>query len=240
MMMFGTQNILDFFTLSTLEIILGIDNIIFIAIIAKTLPKSQRTKARAIGIVLAFVLRVLLLFSASWVIGLTEPIFSIHNFDLSGRNILLIIGGFFLIFKSLFEIKELFIHSASPKNNSIRVPKNFTKIICQIVFVDLILSFDSVITAVGMSNNMYIIIASIIIAMFVMFISYTPIATFIDRHPSVKVIALCFIALIGIMLLANGLNIEFPKAYIYITTLFSIIVETLNIKLKSLSNAKRD
>ncbi len=237
MMMFGTQNILDFFTLSTLEIILGIDNIIFIAILAETLPKNQRTKARAIGIILAFVLRVVLLFSASWVIGLTEPIFSIKNFDLSGRNILLIIGGVFLIFKSLFEIKELF-HSTTTNKTSIKVPKKFAKIIFQIVFIDLILSFDSVITAVGMSNNMYIIIASIIIAMVVMFISYNPIASFIDTHPSIKVIALCFIALIGIMLLVNGLNFEFPKAYIYITTLFSIIVEALNIKLKSISNSK--
>lgn len=239
-MMFGTQNILDFFTLSTLEIILGIDNIIFIAIIAQTLPKSQRTKARAIGILLAFALRLILLFSVSWIISLTDPIFSIKSFDFSGRNILLIIGGFFLIFKSLFEIKELFYQNTSSKNNSIRVPKNFIKIILQIVFIDLVLSFDSVITAVGMTSNMYIIISSIIIAMIVMFVSYNSISSFIESHPSIKIIALCFIALIGIMLLSNGFNIDFPKAYIYITTIFTIIVEILNIKLKKFSEQKRD
>jgi predicted tellurium resistance membrane protein TerC len=226
-----SESFLDLFTLATLEVVLGIDNVIFIAIIIQSIPQKLRLKARMIGLSLAFLLRVVMLFGASWIIKLTQPLFTIHNFAFSGRNLLLLIGGIFLIIKSILEIIEMFTAAESLDDNAAVSKKKYWKCITQIIFIDLILSFDSIITAVGITDNLLIIIIAIMFAIFVMLASAGPISNFIYKFPSIKIVALCFIALVGVMLICNGLDIVFPKAYLYITMIFSLVIETLNIML---------
>jgi predicted tellurium resistance membrane protein TerC len=224
-------NILNLITLTGLEIILGIDNVIFIALLVEPLSPALRTKVRLYGLSLALVLRIIMLFGASWVIGLTKPLFTILSLPIAGRNILLIIGGLFLIIKTIHEFMEMFKMDEKEQKPEISSNK-LLNIIIQVIFIDLILSFDSIITAVGMSpNNITVIIVAVIISMVIMLLSSKPIGDFIYQYPSIKVIGLCFIGLIGIMLVVNGFDIELPKGYLYFAIFFSSIVETINILL---------
>jgi predicted tellurium resistance membrane protein TerC len=228
----STNALLNLFTLTGLEIVLGIDNIILIALLVQHLHGSQRTKARVIGLSLALIFRILMLFGATWIMTLTAPLFTISNFPVSGRDLLLIIGGAFLIIKSCTELIELFAeHSDDPIKPKERETR-YTKIIAQIIFVDVILSFDSIITAVGISNNFPIMVAAVVIAMIVMLISSNPVGEFIYKNPSIKVLALAFIALVGVMLVLNGLDIGFNKGYLYFAMFFAGLVETINIFLR--------
>jgi predicted tellurium resistance membrane protein TerC len=236
---FTTDGLLNLFTLTTLEIILGIDNVIFIAILIHNLPSNKRTHGKFVGLFLALVLRIIMLMGASWITKLTNPFFSIYGFDFSGRNLLLIIGGIFLIGKSILELIELFDDKSFDPVESKSPSHRYWRVIFQIVFIDLILSFDSIITAVGMTNNLPIIITAIFISIIVMMVSSKTIGDFIHKYPTVKIIALCFIALVGIMLVLNGFGIEFSKSYLYMTMFFSIVVEMINILLKRKHDIKQ-
>jgi predicted tellurium resistance membrane protein TerC len=223
--------ILNLITLTGLEIVLGIDNVIFIALLVQHLPKHQRRKARTFGLGLALFLRVLMLLGISWFIKLKETLFSLFNFDFSGRNILLIVGGLFLVVKGFMELKEMFEEEPKGPSNS-KASDNYFKVISQIIFIDLVLSFDSVITAVAMSpDNITVIITAIFIAMIVMMVSSGTIGDFINAHPSIKVIALNFILLVGVMLVANGFDYYFSKGYLYFAMFFTLVTEMINIKL---------
>jgi predicted tellurium resistance membrane protein TerC len=234
MEIFTLDYILTFFTLTGLEIVLGIDNVIFIAILVQNLQATARTKARIIGLSLALILRILMLLGVAWIIKLKEPLFTMFQFAFSGRNLLLILGGLFLIVKAALELKEMFQENEH-KNISSTANNNYYKVISQIIFIDLILSFDSIITAVGMTESMpyriEMIILVIVIAMVVMLLSSKAIGQFIYKHQSIKVIALMFIGLIGVMLLLNGFDIEMEKGYLYFAMLFSLATEIINIKL---------
>lgn len=228
---FNYESLLGLFTLTSLEIILGIDNVIFIALLVQNLDRQKRRKARVIGLSLALIARIVMLFFATWIMKLTTPLFSILSKDFSGRSILLILGGLFLIVKPVLEVLQMFKPEAEKeevKENN----KSFSYIITQIIFIDIILSFDSIITAVGISNDFSIMVAAIVIAMIVMLISASPISTFIYNNPSIKILALAFIALVGVLLLLNGFDIYINKAYLYFAMFFSGMVETINIALK--------
>ena len=225
------DNIITLITLTWLEIILGIDNVIFIAILVNKLDHNLRNKSRMIGLTLALVLRILLLFSAAWMINLTEPFITIWHFPFSGRNILLLLGGLFLVVKPIKEIITMF-QGEDNNNDSVKLAGNFASIIGQIIFIDLILSFDSIITAVGIApNNLPVIIVAIIIAMVIMLIASRPIGDFIHDHPSIKVIALNFILLVGVFLVEDGLNIHLNKNYLYCAVAFATLTETINVLL---------
>lgn len=221
---------LVFFTLTALEIVFGLDNVVFIAILVNHLPPERRQKARLIGLSLAAILRILMLLGAAWIIKLTQPLFILYSFEFSGRTLMLIAGGLFLIIKSGFELYEMINeqpYDAAKGNNAKQ--GSYNKIISQIIFVDVILSFDSIITAVAMTDNIPVIILAILIAIGVMLLAAKPLGEFINKHPSIKVIALFFIGLVGIMLLFKGLNLDFPKSYLYVTLFFSLACETVNI-----------
>lgn len=226
--LFSVENLLALLTLTGLEIILGIDNVIFIALISGALPPHQRQKARVVGLSIAFVLRILLLFTAAWIIGLTKPFITLFGFGISGRSLLLIIGGGFLVVKAFMEIREMF----DVEDHTPEAPKpihSFKAAIIQIIFIDIILSFDSIITAVGITDQLGIIIIAIIITIFVMLLSAKPIGDFISAYPSVKVVALMFILLLGVFLMLAGVDIDIPKAYLYFSMGFSMTVEIINI-----------
>jgi predicted tellurium resistance membrane protein TerC len=222
-------------TLTVLEIVLGIDNIIFIAIVAGKLPDAKRETARRTGLFLAMFMRIALLLSIVWVMGLTRPLISPFGIDLSGRSIILAGGGLFLIFKATREIHESLEgespHHASPRRVSLG------GVIAQILVLDLVFSLDSVITAVGMAEHVTIMIAAIIIAVITMLAASTPIAAFVDRHPTVKMLALAFLLLIGLSLIAEGFGQHVPKGYIYFAMGFSVFVEMINLRVRSKANA---
>ncbi len=215
--------IASFISLTALEIILGIDNIIFIALLVEHLPPAQRKKARSIGISLAFFLRVGMLLGITWVIGLKEPLF----LGLSGKDLMMLAGGAFLIYKAVDGIIEEMSH-ATKKELSLKKGA-FMLTIMQIILIDLVFSFDSIMTAVGVTEHTMIIIAAMLIAIGVMLVASGYIADFIERYPSLKMLALAFIMLVGALLVAEGFNIHFPKEYIYAAMAFSLGVETLNI-----------
>jgi predicted tellurium resistance membrane protein TerC len=231
--MFSFENLVKFSTLSGLEIILGIDNIIFIALIIYNIPKARRAKIRVFGITLAIALRIVMLFSISWIMGLTKTLCSFRDIAFSGRSLLLISGGLFLIVKASVEIIQMLhiktglIDSSEHEKYS---QKQDFKIILQIIFVDLVLSFDSVIVAVGMVNQLYLIIPAILIAMIVMLLSAEAIGNFLHSNPNIKVLGLAFILLIGFALFLGGFAIDIPKSYLYAAMFFALFVEVLNIK----------
>lgn len=234
MEIFSLDYIFTFFTLTGLEIILGIDNVIFIAILVQSLELQIRTKARIIGLSLALILRILMLLGVAWIIKLKDPLFSLFGFAFSGRNLLLILGGLFLIIKALLELRDMFKNEPQRHINT-SINSHYWKVIGQIVFIDLILSFDSIITAVGMTESMSyripMIILVIVIAMIAMIASAKPIGDFIYKHQSIKVIALMFIGLIGVMLLLNGFDINMDKGYLYFAMIFTLVTEVINNKL---------
>lgn len=224
--------LVGFITLVALEIVLGIDNIIFISILTNKLPLEQREKGRRIGLFLALFARIALLFSLSLIMKLTKPILSVMHFDLSGRDLILLIGGLFLIFKSVKEIHHKVEESSSQEDDA-NIPKNinFNSIIFQIILIDIVFSLDSVITAVGMVSNLWVMIAAVVVSVFVMLWLAGPIANFVNKHPAVKILALAFLIMIGTALVAEGLHFHFPKAYIYFAMAFSVGVEAVNIRI---------
>jgi predicted tellurium resistance membrane protein TerC len=218
-------------TLTTLEIVLGIDNIIFISILAGKLPEEQRARARTVGLAAAMIMRILLLLSISWIIRLEDPWFTILDHDFSGRDLILLGGGFFLLAKSTFEIHEK-LEGAEGHSGGARAVTSFTSVIIQIMLLDIVFSLDSVITAVGMADDIGVMIAAVIIAVGVMLFASGPISAFVDKHPTVKMLALSFLLLIGMSLVAEGFHQHIPKGYIYAAMAFSVFVEVLNLRLR--------
>lgn len=218
---------LSLLTLAVLEIVLGIDNIVFIAVLTQKLPKERQAMARRLGIGFALVTRLMLLFAIAWVIGLTAPIFEILEHPVSWRDIILIGGGAFLIYKSTHEIHG----SLEGEQDEVghRIAANFFAVVAQIAFLDIIFSLDSVITAVGMAEHVWIMVVAIVIAMIIMLVAAGPVAGFVERHPTVKMLALSFLLLIGTALIADGFGFHIPKGYIYAAMGFSIVVEGLNL-----------
>lgn len=215
-------------TLTLLEVVLGIDNIIFIAILVGKLPKEQRDKARILGLALAMLTRIALLASLFWIMKLTQPLFSIFGNEISGRDIILIVGGLFLIYKSTHEIHSQLEFTEDEKQISKKSLKFFPALI-QIAILDIIFSLDSVITAVGMADHLEVMIIAIILAVLIMMIASKGISDFVEKNPTIKTLALAFLILIGIALIADGLDFHIPKGYIYFAMAFSLIVECINI-----------
>lgn len=228
-------------TLTALEIVLGIDNIIFISILAGKLPEAQQAKARQVGLGLALVTRILLLLSLSWIIGLTAPLFSLplpfleeDMRNISGRDLVLLVGGLFLIGKSTMEIHDK-LEGVEHHEKDVKVA-SFTSVIVQILLLDVVFSLDSVITAVGMVDEIGVMIAAVVIAIVIMLISASTISDFVNKHPTVKMLALSFLLLIGMSLVAEGLDQHIPKGYIYFAMGFSALVEVLNLQAKKTAN----
>lgn len=236
------EALISLLTLTILEIVLGIDNIVFISILAGKLPAHQQKKARQLGLALAMITRVLLLLSLSWVMGLTATIFNLgeiigltdadwlQKLAISGRDLILLIGGLFLIYKSTHEIHQK-LEGDEEDATKVKI-HSFAGTIVQILILDIVFSLDSVITAVGMANHIEIMIAAVIIAVIVMMISANAISNFVNDHPTVKMLALSFLLLIGVSLLAEGFDQHIPKGYIYFAMAFSVLVETLNLRSK--------
>jgi predicted tellurium resistance membrane protein TerC len=218
-------------TLTTLEIVLGIDNVVFISILASKLPAHQQTRARNVGLGLAMGMRIVLLLGISWVIGLTAPLFGVFDNEISGRDLILIAGGLFLLAKATFEIHEkLEGEEGTPEAAPAR--STFRAVIVQILLLDMVFSLDSVITAVGMAESIGVMIAAVVIAVGVMLLSAGAVSDFVNRHPTVKVLALSFLLLIGMSLIAEGWDLHIPKGYIYFAMGFSIFVEVLNLRVR--------
>ncbi|MGF1762774.1 TerC family protein [Aliivibrio kagoshimensis] len=218
-------------TLTTLEIVLGIDNIIFISILVSRLPEHQRDKGRVIGLALAMITRILLLLSLAWVMKLTAPFITLYDHGVSGRDIILLVGGLFLIYKSTTEIHGCLEghHDDIPKSKA----SSFFSVLIQIAILDLVFSLDSVITAVGMADDIEVMVLAIVIAVGVMMFAAKSVGEFVEKHPTVKMLALTFLTLIGFTLLGEGFGLHIPKGYIYFAMGFSIAVEMLNLKVKS-------
>lgn len=221
---------ISFLTLCLLEIVLGIDNLIFISILTNKLPKEQQAKARQLGLSLALIMRVGLLFSISWVMGLKNDLFSVGNIGISGRDLILLLGGVFLIYKSVKEIHEK-VEDAHETEKELKKTVGFNAVILQIIIIDLVFSLDSVITAVGMVDDISVMIAAVIVSMLIMLVSAKSISGFVNRHPAVKILALAFLIMIGIALVAEGLDFHIPKGYIYFSMAFAVVVEMININI---------
>ncbi len=213
-------------TLTALEIVLGIDNLIFLSIVSGRLPKHQQQTARRIGLALALLGRILLLFSLTWIIGLTAPIFSVMGHEVSWRDIVLIGGGAFLIVKGTMETHHMLEGATSESGVG---TTTFLSAIIQILLLDIVFSLDSVITAVGMADEIAIMVAAVVVAMAVMLFAAAPIANFVNRHPTVKMLALSFLLLVGLTLIADGLHHHVPRGYLYGAIAFSVLVEALNL-----------
>jgi predicted tellurium resistance membrane protein TerC len=217
-------------TLSALEIVLGIDNVIFIAITAESLPEDQRARARRWGLILALVVRFVLLAFAGWLIGLTEPIFAAFGFEVSWRDLVLGLGGLFLLAKATSEIHHTLEGAGlDEKRATATTRRAITLVIFQIVLLDIVFSVDSIITAVGMTDELLVMYAAVTIAIAVMLFASGPVAGFVNRHPTVRMLALSFLILIGIALIADGLHFHIPRGYLYFAIAFSILVEALNL-----------
>jgi predicted tellurium resistance membrane protein TerC len=217
-------------TLTVLEIVLGIDNIIFISILAGKLPLEQQNKARLVGLSLAMFMRIALLFSISWVVGLTGTIFTVLDFDTSGRDLILIGGGLFLLGKATVEIHDKL--EGEEGHQSARVAPSFGAVIVQIMLLDIVFSLDSVITAVGMADEVSIMVTAVVLSVAIMMLAAEPISAFVGRHPTVKVLALSFLLLIGMSLMGDGLGMHIPKGYIYFAMGFSVFVEMINLRVR--------
>ena len=217
-------------TLTALEIVLGIDNIVFISIVAGRLPDKSQKKARLLGLALAMIMRVLLLLTLSWIMRLTEPLFAVGNFGVSGRALILIAGGLFLLAKSTREIHHRI--EGGDKHGTGAIRASFSAVLLQIALLDAVFSLDSVITAVGMVDEIAVMIVAVILAVAVMMIFAEPISRFIDRHPTMKMLALSFLLLIGVNLIGEGVGFHIPKGYTYFAMGFSLLVEMLNLKVR--------
>ncbi len=229
---FTPELAIAFLTLLVLEIVLGVDNVIFISILASKLPVEQQAKARNLGLALAMVIRIGLLFAATWIISLTTDLFAVAGIGISGRDLILILGGGFLIYKAVREIHEKL--EGAESNHETGTPKvaTFGAVIVQILLIDIVFSFDSVITAVGMVDNLLVIIVAVLLSFALMLFSSKYIFAFVNKHPTVKMLALAFLVLIGVFLIADGFEVKIDKALIYVPMAFAIVVEVLNLAYK--------
>lgn len=228
--LFSIASLISLLTLSVLEIVLGIDNIIFISIVAGKLPRALQPKARAIGLMLALIMRVILLFSISWIANMKEPLFTISDFAVSGRDLILFAGGVFLLYKTTMEI-----HSKieGHEEDEFSVKKVTMKaVIFQIVLIDIVFSFDSILTAVGLVSNVLIMILAVIIAMIIMIVFSGRVSDFINRNPTIKMLALAFLLMIGMILVLDAFHQHVDKKFIYVSMAFSLLVESLNIRMR--------
>ncbi len=217
-------------TLTVLEIVLGVDNVIFISILSGRLPKAEQRKARRLGLLGAMVTRIALLFSITWMMRLTAPLFAVFGREISGRDLILIAGGLFLLAKSTHEIHDKL--EGEEGGRAVKGRVSFANVIGQIMLLDVVFSLDSVITAVGMANHLAVMVAAVVLAVAVMMVSAEPISRFVDRHPTVRMLALAFLLLIGLALVADGLGQHIPKGYIYFAMGFSVFVEMINLRVR--------
>ncbi|MBN2388860.1 MAG: TerC family protein [Anaerolineales bacterium] len=225
------ENGIALLTLTVLEIVLGIDNIVFISILAGKLPAAQQSRARQAGLAVAMITRILLLLSLSWIIRLTAPLFTVFEISISWRDLILIVGGLFLLAKSTFEIHDKLEGKQGARAG--KVAASFASVVIQIGILDIIFSLDSVITAVGMANELAVMIIAVVIAVIIMLWASGPISAFVDRHPTVKILALSFLLLIGMSLVVEALHQHIPKGYIYFAMGFSVFVEMLNLRVRA-------
>jgi len=231
------NGLVSLLTLTLMEVVLGIDNIIFIALVSAKLPRNQQSRARGIGLSVALLFRVVLLFSISWIIGLKDPWFFLGSFGVTGRDIILFSGGIFLIIKTSIEIWEKIFHS--PKaNTSTGESLSLRSAIVQIIFLDVVFSFDSILTAVGLIRNVFIMVVAVIISMLVMLAFSGGVSDFMNRHPTVKMLALAFLVVIGFMLVAESLHVHVDKSLVYTALAFSLSVEFLNMAYRSQSHKR--
>jgi predicted tellurium resistance membrane protein TerC len=224
-------------TLTFLEIVLGVDNIIFISILSGKLPEEQQARARRVGLMGALITRVLLLFSLAWIIKLTAPWFTVLGQEISGRDLILILGGLFLLGKSTYEIHDKLEGEEGHASN--RVAASFMSVIIQIMLLDIVFSLDSVITAVGMADQLWVMVTAVVVAIGIMMLSAESISDFVHKHPTVKMLALSFLLLIGMSLLLEGFDHHIPKGYIYFAMGFSVFVEMINLRLKRVTQPVR-
>jgi predicted tellurium resistance membrane protein TerC len=223
-------------TLTFLEIVLGIDNIIFISIVTAKLPLEQQPKARNLGLLLALIFRIALLLGITWIIGFTEPIFTIFELDISGRDLILMAGGLFLLAKSTSEIHhKVEGEEMAHEDGGQKATQSFSKIIVQIILLDMVFSFDSILTAVGLTQEITIMIIAVVVSIIVMMTFAGKISDFINKHPTLQILALSFLILIGFMLVVEGFHVHVPKGYIYFAVAFSLLVEVLNMRLRKKS-----
>lgn len=227
----SVENLIALVTLTVLEIVLGIDNIIFISIMAGKLPPEERQKARVWGLALAMVTRIGLLCSIVWVMKLTQPLFNVLNHDVTGRDLVLLLGGLFLLGKSTHEIHDT-LETHEAEEIKAKASSKFMSVILQIAVLDIVFSLDSVITAIGMADHIPVMIIAVMIAVVFMLFFSKAISEFVERHPTIKMLALSFLILIGVSLVAEGLHHHIPKGYIYFAMAFSVMVEMLNLKLR--------
>jgi len=227
-----TETWISLLTLTFLEIVLGIDNIIFISIVSDRLPKENQKKARSVGLILAIVIRVALLFGISWIVQLTNPILTVSDFELSIRDLILIIGGLFLLAKSTSEIHEKVEGDSKQSYRKKGIKLSVQQAIIQIVLLDVVFSFDSILTAVGLSDQIIIMVAAVIIALLVMLVFAEKVSAFVNDNPTIKMLALSFLIMIGTLLILDGFHVHVPKGYIYFSLAFSLMVEFLNQKMR--------
>ena len=225
-------------TLMALEIVLGIDNLVFISILASRLPEHQQSKARKVGLALALISRLLLLATLAWIVGLTTPFVTIGKFGLSWRDVILIAGGLFLLWKATVEIHAE-MEGAEDEKGPAKAATTFGAIVTQIAIIDIVFSLDSVITAVGMADQLWVMVVAVIAAVIVMLVASDPLASFIEAHPTVKMLALSFLLLIGVILIADGMHLHIPKGYVYFALGFSVMVEALNTWVRRRRRAAR-
>ena len=231
--LFSIASLISLLTLAVLEIVLGIDNIIFISIIADKLPRAKQGKARTMGLMLALVMRILLLFSISWVVGLKEALFTIRDFGVTGRDLILFSGGVFLLYKTTIELHNKI---QGYDDTEIKIKRtSFNAIVMQIVLIDILFSFDSILTAVGLVTNLLIMIFAVIIAMIIMIVFSGKVSDFINDNPTIKVLALSFLLMIGMVLILDSLHQQIDKKYIYLSIAFSLFVEMMNIRMRKKS-----
>jgi predicted tellurium resistance membrane protein TerC len=221
-----------FFTLTALELVLGIDNIIFISILVDRLPAARREFTRRIGLALAMFMRIALLFMLAWIVGLTAPLFTVLGEAISGRDLILILGGLFLIWKATGEIHGLVEGGGHEQAKERKMAATFGGILAQIAIVDLVFSLDSIITAVGMVDDLRVMVAAVVASVLLMMVAAGPIGRFVSRHPTVKTLALSFLIMVGMALVADGLDFHVPKGYIYFAMAFSVAVEMLNLRMR--------
>jgi predicted tellurium resistance membrane protein TerC len=229
-----TDGLIALITLTFLEIVLGVDNVIFISILSGKLPPHTQLRARRLGLIAAMVMRILLLVSLAWIIRLTAPLFTVLDNEISGRDLILIFGGLFLLAKATLEIHERL--EGEEGHSSARVAPSFASVILQIMLLDIVFSLDSVITAVGMADDLSIMVAAVVVSVGVMMFAAETISGFVNRHPTVKVLALSFLLLIGVSLVADGLGLHVPKGYIYFAMGFSVFVEMINLRVRKKSS----
>jgi len=227
--LFTIEALISLATLTALEIVLGIDNIIFIAILVGRLPEHQRDKARIFGLALAMITRIMLLLSLFWIMKLTNPLFTVFAQEISGRDLILILGGLFLLVKSTNEIHADIEESGEEEKDLVKSAKGYFNTLIQIAILDIVFSLDSVITAVGMANNILVMILAVVIAVGVMMFASKSISLFIENNPTIKILALAFLILVGVALIAEGFDLHISKAYIYFAMAFSLAVESVNI-----------